>query len=250
MTSASLPANGDVGKIDRCASVPGILDAVVALTGMRFAAVARVTDTQWIACAVRDDLGFGLKPGGELVLDSTICDEIRQHHQPVVFGHASAHPIFRDHHTPKQYGLESYISVPIFRRDKTFFGTLCAIDAVPNTIDADTVKVDTIMLFAQLIGYQLDMVDDLDASAARLQAFESKSALRDKDVASSERDMRDLLQPVISGLYLLRGCDALPEPDRLVLADMEACCKQIGNLLQEKINRAYAEGKTPGDALA
>jgi hypothetical protein len=32
---------------------------------MRFAAVARVTEQRWIACTVRDDIAFGLKPGGE-----------------------------------------------------------------------------------------------------------------------------------------------------------------------------------------
>jgi hypothetical protein len=36
---------------------------------MGFAAVARVTEDRWVACAVKDDIAFGLKPGGELDLE-------------------------------------------------------------------------------------------------------------------------------------------------------------------------------------
>jgi hypothetical protein len=51
---------------------------------MRFAAVARVTEDRWIACSVLDEIDFGLQPGGELKVETTICDEIRQSHQAVV----------------------------------------------------------------------------------------------------------------------------------------------------------------------
>jgi len=81
----------DVQAIGRISAVPTILEVVARTTGMRFAAVARVTESQWVACAVYDRIEFGLVPGGELVLESTICNEIRQHHRPVVFGHASEH---------------------------------------------------------------------------------------------------------------------------------------------------------------
>lgn len=70
----------------RVAAVPAILDVVARATGMRFSAVARVTETTWTACAVYDTIDFGLRPGGEPVPETTICNEIRQHRQPVVFG--------------------------------------------------------------------------------------------------------------------------------------------------------------------
>ena len=129
--------------------IPTMLDTVCRLTGMRFAAVARVTEKRWTACSVLDRLDFGLKPGDDLKLESTICDEIRQHHQPVIFGHASTHPVFSTHHTPRHYGLESYVSVPIITRDGSFFGTLCAIDSQPRDFDEGTI-VSTLTLFASL----------------------------------------------------------------------------------------------------
>jgi hypothetical protein len=33
-----------------------------------------VDDDRWIACGVRDDINFGLKPGGELKVETTLCD--------------------------------------------------------------------------------------------------------------------------------------------------------------------------------
>jgi hypothetical protein len=50
----------DLAAIDRIRAVPTILEVVCRTTGMGFAAVARVTGGRWIACAVRDDIQFGL----------------------------------------------------------------------------------------------------------------------------------------------------------------------------------------------
>ncbi|MET7244743.1 hybrid sensor histidine kinase/response regulator, partial [Methylobacterium sp. EM32] len=58
----------DVVAVESIAAVPTILDVVCQTTGMGFAAIARVTDDRWVACAVKDDIAFGLKPGGELSL--------------------------------------------------------------------------------------------------------------------------------------------------------------------------------------
>ena len=164
-----------IDAIGRMAVVPTILDATARLTGMRFTAVARVTDTAWTACAVRDEIAFGLKPGDELELVTTICDEIRQHGRPIIFGSASDDEYFRNHPTPKQYGFESYVSIPIFRADGAFFGTLCAIDPRPAKLD-DPVLHQTLELFAKLIGTQLD-AQDLDEQ--RLTALAAAADARE-----------------------------------------------------------------------
>jgi GAF domain-containing protein len=102
---------------------------------MGFAAVARVTEDRWIACAVRDEIEFGLKPGGELKVETTICNEIRASGDRVVIDHVSQDEAFCRHPTPAMYGFQSYISVPIRRRNGAFFGTLCAIDPRPARLN-------------------------------------------------------------------------------------------------------------------
>jgi len=143
----------DVDAVAGIASVTSVLEAVTRQTGMRFAAVARVTEHRWTACAVYDLIEFGLQPGQDLVLETTICNEIRQHGQSVSFGRASTHRVFSDHPTPSRYGFESYISVPIRLPDGRFFGTLCAIDPDPARLDERTVR--TLEQFAAMIGHQL-----------------------------------------------------------------------------------------------
>ena len=105
----------DIDAVEAIAAVPTILDVVCRTTGMGFAAVARVTEERWIACAVRDEIAFGLKPGGELKVETTICNEIRARrqrgrHRPRRRGRRCSAVIRRR----RMYGFQSYISVPIF----------------------------------------------------------------------------------------------------------------------------------------
>lgn len=125
------------------------------MTGMRLVAVARVTAERWTACAVHDLLGFGLAPCQDLVLETTLCDEIRQHQQTVQFDQASLHPVFSSHPTPALYGFESYLSVPMFRRDGRLFGTMCALDPQPSQLDAVSVRCFEVL--AAWVGAQLEL---------------------------------------------------------------------------------------------
>ena len=178
--------------------MPRILEVVCRATGMRFAAVARVTDDRWIACAVRDEIAFGLQPGGELDVKTTICDEIRASRQLVAIDHVAAEPRFCAHHTPKMYGFQSYISVPLCRPDGSFFGTLCAIDPKPARVN----NVETIgmfSLFADLIGYHLAAQDRV--MAMELEMFDGSHAT----------DLRESFVAIAANARTLSAM-ALPQP--------------------------------------
>jgi light-regulated signal transduction histidine kinase (bacteriophytochrome) len=98
----------DIAAVQSIGAVPRILEIVCRSTGMGFAAVARVTEKRWVCCAVRDDIEFGLQPGGELKVETTICHEIRQSHRAVVIDHVAEDEVFAGHHTPALYGFQSY----------------------------------------------------------------------------------------------------------------------------------------------
>ena len=83
--------------------MPTILEVVCRTTGMGFAAVARVTEDRWVACSVLDEIDFGLKVGGELRLETTICHEIRQTREAVVIDNVAEDPIYCKHATPAMY---------------------------------------------------------------------------------------------------------------------------------------------------
>jgi len=147
--------SGDVPAIQALTAIPSILEVVCRVTGMGFAGVARVTDERWIACAVRDEIDFGLEPGSELDVRTTICDQIRGHHQAIMIENVAEDPIYRTHDTPRLYGFQSYISVPILRSGGEFFGTLFAMDLVPAKL-ANSSAATALGLFAELIALLLD----------------------------------------------------------------------------------------------
>ncbi|MDM8191583.1 GAF domain-containing sensor histidine kinase [Pseudomonas koreensis] len=225
-----------IGSID---AVPVILRMVKHMTGMRFAAVARVTESKWIACAVDDSIDFGLLPGGELVLESTICHEIRQHHQPVIFGHASQHPLFSKHHTPKTYGLESYISIPIIKANGEFFGTLCAIDSVPANLDEPAIE-KTLTLFAQLIAMSLDTQSHLHATKTALADAHELGRLREQFIAVLGHDLRTPLSAIRMSADLLQS-KAEDKRSRTLLSAIRTSSVRMGVLIENILD--FARGR-------
>ncbi|MBV6821954.1 GAF domain-containing sensor histidine kinase [Pseudomonas sp. PD9R] len=232
----------DVDAIHSIDAVPVILSMVKHFTGMRFAAVARVTEKNWVACAVDDSIEFGLKPGDELVLESTICHEIRQHRLPVIFGHASAHPVFSLHHTPKTYGLESYISIPIIKANGDFFGTLCAIDSVPAHLDEPAIA-KTLTLFAQLIAMSLDTQSNLAATKAALLTANEHGRLREQFIAVLGHDLRTPLSAIRMSADLLETKTADKRSLNLISA-IRSSSTRMGMLIENVLD--FARGRMGG----
>ena len=167
---------------------------------MGFSAIARGTPDHWVACAVQHDIGFGLKPGGELEVKITLCDEICNSGQRVKFDAAALDPAFHDHHKRRIHGLQSYISVPIRHRGE-FFGTLCSIDPNPAHVNTPA-TIGTFELFADLIGRHLDLENELAASAEALMVARQAEELLDQFIAVLGHDLRNPLTAVDAGLLL------------------------------------------------
>jgi signal transduction histidine kinase len=192
----------DVARIGSIEAVPSILEVVCQTTGMGFAAVARVAEGRWIACSVLDRIEFGLKPGGELKLETTICHEIRQSREGVVIDHVADDPAYCGHPTPALHGFQSYISMPIILRDGTFFGTLCAIDPRPHRLKTEGV-IGMFRLFAELIAFHIDSTDQLASSEATLMDERQTAELRDQFIAVLGHDLRNPLAAIAAGTRLL-----------------------------------------------
>ena len=180
----------DVAAVARISAVPSILRIICDNTGMRFAAVARVTEGSWTACAVEDHIAFGLRPGGQLDVHTTLCKESRAAGMPVSFDHASEDARYRDHHTPRIYNIQSYISVPIIRPDGSYFGNLCAIDPSPNMV-SDAKTIGMFQNFAELIGRQLVLEQRHEETEKALHDSRQATELRDQFIAVLGHDLRN-----------------------------------------------------------
>ena len=146
-----------------------ILREVCEVTKMGFAAIARVTEQQWIACLVDDGLDFGLEPGGELKIRETICDEIRQSGEPVVFDDASDDIKWSRHPVPVLYGFKSYCSFPVFLNDGSLFGTLCALDPARRAVSDDELRARLTDLAAKVGAILSERLEQREQPPAGLQ---------------------------------------------------------------------------------
>ncbi len=133
-----------------------ILRLTSRLTGLRFSAISKMTDTHWVACAVHDELQFGMEAGDELLVEATLCNQLRGNRTSIIIEHASLDPVFWEHPLPKQHGFESYISLPIVFSDGSVFGTLCALDALPRQLE-NTQMIEILTIFTRLIGTTLEL---------------------------------------------------------------------------------------------
>ncbi|MDP9081450.1 MAG: GAF domain-containing sensor histidine kinase [Bacteroidota bacterium] len=192
----------DVDAINSIPIIPKLLEVICRSTGMGFAAVARVTEEKWVVCSVLDEINFGLKPGGELILETTICHEIRQSGNGVIIDHVDEDPNFKQHHTPLQYGFQSYISIPIIRKDGTFFGTLCAIDPRPAKLNnVETIGMFT--LFTDLISFHLNAIEQVNLAEAKLLEERKIAELRDQFIAILGHDLLNPVSAVMNAAQLL-----------------------------------------------
>ena len=232
----------DLELVARIDAVPQILEVVCRTTGMGFAAVARVTEKRWVACAVRDEIAFGLGPGGELDVASTICDEIRDNGRAVVIDHVAEDAAFCRHPTPQRYGFQSYISVPIVRPDGGFFGTLCSIDPRPARLNTPE-TVGMFKLFADLIAFHLDAQERLRLSETALLNERETAQLREQFIAVLGHDLRNPLGAVRGGSELL-AMMPLPEKAAPVVALIQRSAARMAGLVDNVLD--FARGRLGG----
>jgi signal transduction histidine kinase len=233
----------DVAAVGRIQAVPTLLRVLCDTTGMGFAAVARVTDGTWTACAVQDDIQFGLKPGGQLDVHTTLCKEVRAARAPVVIDQASVDPVYCNHHTPRRYAIESYVSVPIILGDGAYFGNLCAIDPRPAKVSEPRV-ISMFTRFAELIGQQLDSEHKQEQTRAALLDEQATGELREQFMAILGHDLRNPLSAVSACSQLLERKTTDPEIASLA-ARITTNTRRMSRLIDDILD--FTRGRLGGD---
>ncbi len=192
----------DIEEVNKIPAIAKILEVICSTTGMGFAAVTRVTKDRWIACAVNDKINFGLEAGGELQVETTLCQKVMDDQKEVVIDHVAEDPIYSNHHTPRIYGLQSYISIPLFLNNGDFFGTLCAIDPKPALLNNDKI-INMFKLFAELIAFHLDSIQNLSETKAKLTEEQNNKEIREQFIAILGHDLRNPVSAISSASQLM-----------------------------------------------
>lgn len=156
---------------------------------------SRVTEVRWIACSVRDDIAFGLKPGGELKIETSICHEIRQSGQAVIIDNVAEDALYCAHHTP--------VWVAELHFDAG--GRIVLRHAVrhrPRTAPVNTPEtIRMFEMFTEIIGYHLSAIDRMQSTEATLLDERNASALREQFIAVLGHDLRNPLAAIDGGLH-------------------------------------------------
>ncbi len=192
----------DIEQINKIPAVAKILEVICSTTGMGFAAVARVTKDRWIACAVNDKINFGLELGGELKVETTLCQQVMDEQKEVAIDHAAEDLIYSNHHTPRTYGLQSYISIPIFLTNGDFFGTLCAIDPNPALLNNEK-TIGMFKLFAELIAFHLESLQNLSKTQTQLAEEQTNAQVREQFIAILGHDLRNPVGAISTAAQLM-----------------------------------------------
>lgn len=232
----------DVAAVQAISAVPTILETVAAITGLGFVCIARVTKDSWTTCAVLDRLGFGLKVGDGLDVSTTLCDEVRDTGKAIIIDCVSADGAYRHHHTPRIYGFESYISIPIFRRNGEYFGTLCGLDPKPAVLKTPSVT-SSMTLFAQLISLQMEADAQLADTRGLLADERETAELREQFIAVLGHDLRTPLGSILMAVEVGKR----KEPDdgmRALLDHIGRSAHRISALVDDVVD--FTRGRMGG----
>jgi hypothetical protein len=194
-------------------AITSILELGIEITGMPVAILARITDTRWLALAVRDTIDLGIRSG--LVMDPvvTLCKEVCRTGEPVFFHHASRDPRFSSHPLPATYGIESYLAVPVVLPGGKYFGNLCFVGTQPAP-PVTALTMSRVQLLADLAARQLSeeetsthaLAQERDEHAAdrrMLEAERAASRRLEHVLAVVGHDLRNPLASIVGGAQAL-----------------------------------------------
>lgn len=209
-----------VEALVRIDAVPTVLSVLCEMTGLRFAAVTRVTDCGWRALAVRDGLGLGFMPGERITFLESRGLEAQ------ISG------------TSPQHSFESFMSVPIILRDGRHFGSLCALDTMAIAPQRPPV-MSMFKEFADLIASQLEQQAARDLEKAALLDERAAGELREQFIAILGHDLRNPLQAILASSDLLER--QLAEPVQAKLAGrIKTNSRRMSALIDDVLDFARA----------
>lgn len=148
--------------------------------------------------------------------------------------HASSDERFSEHPGLKLYGIESYVAVPLLRRDGTYFGTLCALDPDPAPVIGDE-HLEILALLASLIAFELEAAEEQERRDAELLEARHLALGRERLIGVLGHDLRSPLSAILAAASAVLRTPGLPEAAQrrtgYVVRSAERMGRLVGDLL-------------------
>jgi signal transduction histidine kinase len=239
MDNSSLRA--DVMEFSARDAVKPLLEVLCEVTGMRFAAVARITGSTWTVVASQDEIDWEPCAGSEHLMSASLFADVAGGRTPIAIERVSEDPRCRSRGLPV-HPIESYVSVPIVLESGLYFGNLCAMDVEPAAL-TERRMLFICERFAALIAAQLDRRSRQDLEAMALLHERATSDLREQFIAILGHDLRSPLQAIyISSDRLARKLTDLG--DQAAAARIKAGAHRMSSLISDVLD--FARGRLGG----
>ncbi|MCF4099748.1 GAF domain-containing sensor histidine kinase [Maritalea mediterranea] len=226
----------DIDILARSDLIKTVLETIAQATGARFTAVARVTDRRWVACRTVDDINFGLAEGDEIEIQSTFCQSVRDTGDHVIFDDVETDEVYCGHPIAKQFGIVSYASIPIFRRDGSFFGTLCAIDTEPRDL-SNPRTIAMLEMFSNIVSKSLENEERLVSRELLIEKERAMAELQQEFIAILGHDLRSPVSAIDAGLRQLVK-EELPENAQYITRLMRPPLLRVNELIDNMMMHA------------
>ncbi|MDQ6650380.1 MAG: GAF and ANTAR domain-containing protein [Actinomycetota bacterium] len=129
-------------------AINGVLSTAATLLGMEVVFIGGLTEDTFTFERVAGTFP-GIAEGVTLERSDTLCHRMLAG-APRSTSQAALEPLYRDSPALGQYGVTSYVGVPIRRADGTIVGTLCGLDRGSKPVEETTVGV--LEELAQIVG--------------------------------------------------------------------------------------------------
>ncbi|WP_313157677.1 GAF domain-containing sensor histidine kinase [Sphingobacterium multivorum] len=184
-------------QIEDLPAIKDILNTICLYTGMDLGLVTSHNGHQWIACAVKDSLGIGVKAGQQLELHYTLGDPVHDRHAPIIIPDIERCENEDWKRKLHAKGFKSYIAFPIVDNEGFFFGTLCTIDY--KAVPIDTQRITPLFkLLSELITFHLDSIAKVRNAESLLGEELQYSKRRDTLLSVLGHDLKNPLSAVIT----------------------------------------------------
>ncbi|MBD1876227.1 sensor domain-containing diguanylate cyclase [Nodosilinea sp. FACHB-131] len=152
--------------------------------------VTRTEGEDWIVLQA-NDTGYGVKAGDVFRWSDSFCSRMVKGEGPRIAPTSETVVAYAEAPIGQQVKIGAYVGVPLLKEDGTLFGTLCAIDPLPQP---------------QVIQQELPLIELLAQLLSRILHADIKSA---EQARLAEHLQTEALTDGLTGLYNRRGWDQL-----------------------------------------
>lgn len=112
-------------------AVQSVLQFLHGYIGFQLWMFTRVDGEDWIILSAHDH-GYNVKSGDVLNWSDSFCSRMIEGLGPRIASSTEDIPVYAEAPINQQVPISAYVGIPIYRRNGSLFGTLCAIDPTPQ----------------------------------------------------------------------------------------------------------------------